>query len=343
MFGVLFISIVIPCYNEEKHISECLKSVISQNYPKDDLEVICVDGLSTDNTRQVILEFSDQFHNFKLLDNPDRIVSHALNIGIKASVGDVILRLDAHCIYPENYILTLTKKLVELKADNVGAVIKSLPACGSVICKTIAVGSSNSFGVGGSSFRIGTKTIKEVDTVPFGCFRRDIFDRIGYFDTDLIRNQDDEFNARIIKNGGKIYLIPEVSVDYYARENLGKMARMFYQYALFKPLVNKKIGSPATLRQLVPPLFVSALIVGAVLSLLLPITFSLFAGVITLYLLVSLVVSAKEAFKNGTLSLMVILPVVFLIIHLSYGWGYLTGIMKFIVLKTNSVTAEVNH
>jgi len=337
------ISVIIPVYNEGKYISQCLDSILRQDYPKDNLEIICVDGLSCDRTRQIIKGYSSQHDNLRLIDNPDRIVSHGLNAGIRAASGEVIMRIDAHCTYPENYISTLGRKLELLKADNVGTVINSLQACDSAICKAIAVGSSNSFGVGDSAFRIGTKSIKEVDTVPFGCFRRDLFDRIGYFDTDLIRNQDDEFNARIIKNGGKIYLIPDVSVDYYARETLGKMARMFYQYALFKPLVNKKIGAPATLRQLVPPLFVSVLIVGVVLSLILPITFPLFAGVIALYLLVSFVVSAKEAFRNRSPSLMFILPVVFFAIHISYGWGYLAGILKFIVLKTNSVTAEVNR
>ncbi len=223
------VSVIVPVYNEEKYISRCLTSILSQNYPEGELEVICVDGMSTDKTRQIIRNFSDQHHNIRLLENPGRIVSYALNTGIKASSGEVIIRIDAHCIYPVNYVSTLAEKLADLNADNVGGVWNTLPACNSIICQAIAVASSSAFGVGNSLHKTGASEIVQTDTVPFGCFRRDLFDRIGYFDTDLIRNQDDEFNARIIKNGGTIFLIPEVVIDYYARESLAKMSKMYYQ------------------------------------------------------------------------------------------------------------------
>ena len=337
------VSIIIPIYNEEKFISDCLRSLINQDFPKDEIEIICVDGMSSDTSIQIIKEYSRQHRFIRLLENPDRIVSHALNAGIKAASGDVIMRIDAHSIYPENYISVLVRKLTDLNADNVGAVINSLPACGSAICKAIAIGSANGFGVGDSSFRIGSDRIKEVDTVPFGCFRRDIFERIGYFDTDLIRNQDDEFNARIIKNGGKIYLIPEVRVDYFARETLAKMARMFYQYALFKPLVNKKIGAPASVRQLVPPIFVTGIFGGIILSFIFPVVLPVFLASLGLYCLVSISVSIREAIRHKSALLLFLLPAIFFIIHLSYGWGYVTGLVKFLILKKKNVAAEVNH
>ena len=337
------VSIIIPIYNEEKFISDCLRSLINQDFPKDELEIICVDGMSSDTSIQIIKEYSRQHRFIRLLENPDRIVSHALNAGIKAASGDVIMRIDAHCIYPVNYISVLVKMLTSLNADNVGAVINSLPACESAICKAIAVGSANGFGVGDSAFRIGSDWIKAVDTVPFGCFRRDIFHRIGYFDTDLIRNQDDEFNARIIKNGGKIYLIPEVRVDYFARETLAKMARMFYQYALFKPLVNKKIGAPASVRQLVPPIFVTGIFGGIILSFIFPVVLPVFLASLGLYCLVSISVSIREAIRHKSALLLFLLPAIFFIIHLSYGWGYVTGLVKFLILKKKNVAAEVNH
>ena len=299
--------------------------------------------MSSDTSIQIIKEYSRQHRFIRLLENPDRIVSHALNAGIKAASGDVIMRIDAHCIYPVNYISVLVKMLTSLNADNVGAVINSLPACESAICKAIAVGSANGFGVGDSAFRIGSDWIKAVDTVPFGCFRRDIFHRIGYFDTDLIRNQDDEFNARIIKNGGKIYLIPEVRVDYFARETLAKMARMFYQYALFKPLVNKKIGAPASVRQLVPPIFVTGIFGGIILSFIFPVVLPVFLASLGLYCLVSISVSIREAIRHKSALLLFLLPAIFFIIHLSYGWGYVTGLVKFLILKKKNVAAEVNH
>lgn len=337
------VSVIIPVFNEEKYISQCLESIINQDYPIDNLEIICVDGLSTDNTRLIIKGFIERHHNIKLLDNPDKYVANALNTGIKASSGEMIIRIDAHCTYPKYYIKVLVNKLEELKADNVGGIWRTLPARNSTVCRAIAIASSTTFGVGNSLHKTGVEKIVEADTVPFGCFRREIFDRIGYFDTDLIRNQDDEFNARIIKNGGKIYLIPEVRVDYYARETLGKMASMFYQYGLFKPLVNKKVGSPATLRQLVPPLFVTSIISGIVLSFILPVILPVFTGVIALYFLVSLTVSAKEALRQRLPVLLFLLPLVFLIIHFSYGWGYIVGILKFMLPGSNSVIANVNR
>lgn len=140
----------------------------------------------------------------------------ALNKGIQAARGEVVIRIDGHCIYPQNYVSTLVDYLFRLKADNVGAMWNTLPARNTSTCKAIAIGASHKFGIGDSLHKVGVKKVVETDTVPFGCFKRDVFEKIGMFDNDLIRNQDDEFNARIIKSGGKIFLIPELVIDYYA-------------------------------------------------------------------------------------------------------------------------------
>jgi glycosyltransferase involved in cell wall biosynthesis len=337
------VSVIIPVYNEEKYISQCLESIINQDCPENSFEIICIDGFSTDKTRLIIEGFVEKYPNIRLLDNPNKFVSDALNTGIKASYGDVIIRVDAHCTYPQHYIKVLASMLKELNADNVGGMWNTLPACDSPICKAIAVASSTGFGVGNSLHKTGTDKIIKTDTVPFGCFRRDIFDRLGFFDPDLIRNQDDEFNGRIIKNGGKIFLIPDVVINYFARDSLIKMSQMYYQYGLFKPLVNKKLGSPATCRQLVPPLFVTVVILGSVFSLILPVTLPFLTGMIGLYFLTSLMVSTKKALKYRSVPFIILLPLVFIIIHLSYGMGYLTGIFKFIIIGSNSVNAKVNH
>ncbi|HQM70322.1 MAG TPA: glycosyltransferase family 2 protein [Bacteroidales bacterium] len=340
---MMFISVIIPCFNEEKHIEECLKSIINQDCQKENFEVLCIDGMSYDKTRQIIQYFTDEYQFIKLIDNPDRIVSYALNKGIVVSRGNVIIRIDAHCVYPKNYISVLVNKLFELNADNVGGLWKTNPGCPSRICEAIAIASSNSFGVGNSLHKTGTSKVVKTDTVPFGCFRRDVFDRIGLFDPDLIRNQDDEFNGRIIKNGGTIFLVPDVVIDYYARDTLRKMGQMYYQYGLFKPLVNKKLGSPATLRQLAPPLFVTSILLGFVLCLFMSVLLPFYLGFISLYLLISVGVSVKEAIRNNSIFLIALLPVVFFIIHFSYGWGYLSGIAKFLIFRTGSVTANINR
>jgi Glycosyltransferases, probably involved in cell wall biogenesis len=335
------ISIICPIYNEEKYISECINSILQSNYSKDNLEVIFIDGMSTDRTRDIIDEYLRLYPFIRLLDNPERATPFALNIGVKASNGDVIFRIDAHAKYPIDYFKVLVCYLEELNAENVGGICKTLPANNTLKCIAISEAMSCPFAMGNSYFRIGSKKIMRVDTVPFGCFNKSLFDKIGHFDEELIRNQDDEFNGRIKKNGGEIYLIPEVIIDYYARDKTSKVSKMYFQYGMFKPLVNKKLGSPATLRQFFPIVFLFGLVIGALLSIyshyfLIPYSF-----VICLYLLLSMSFAIKIAKQKKYWKLIAILPVIFFTIHISYGYGYLVGIYKIIMHKKFSV--EINR
>lgn len=332
------LSVICPIYNEEKHIASCLESILQQDFPKEEMEVLLVDGMSTDHTREIVQQYTEQYPFIFLLDNPKRIVPTGLNIGIRVAQGDVIIRLDAHAIYPDNYFSVLVDKLFALNADNVGGLCRTLPAKETPVCEAIAAALSSPFGMGDSHFRIGTNKEMQVDTVPFGCFRREVFDKIGYFDEELIRNQDDEFNGRIIKYGGHIYLIPSIVINYYGRDSIGKVAKMFYQYGLFKPLVNKKLGNPATVRQFFPPLFVVGLIGGLLLSFVHPIFCILYMVVLALYLFLAIYFSVKQ-FKN--IKKVLLLIATFVTIHVSYGWGYLCGCVK-LLLKRN-LTAESNH
>ncbi len=325
-----FVSVVCPIYNEEKFIANCINSILKQDYPKEYLEIFFVDGMSQDATRSIVKEYADKYSFIRLLDNPDKIVPPALNIGIRRAKGDTIIRIDGHCIYPSNYISTLVRNLYELDADNVGAVWNTLPAKDTALCKAIAIGVSHKFGIGNSLHKVGVKCVTETDTVPFGCFRKEIFNKIGLFDNELIRNQDDEFNARIIKNGGKIYLIPDLIIDYYARDRISKMIKMFYQYGLFKPLVNKKLGSPATIRQFFPLLFLLGIIFGAALSCLSNHVLVVYLFILFLYFFLAEFFSLREAFKNRECKIVFILPLIFFIIHFSYGYGYLKGLYKLI-------------
>lgn len=321
------LSVICPIYNEERYIAKCIDSILAQDYPKDDLEVIFVDGMSSDRTREIVAEYSAKYPFIRLIDNPDRIVPPAMNIGIKASVGDIIVRLDAHAVFPQNYLSELVKSLLELDADNVGGVCRTLPINDTPVCRSIAYVLSSSFGMGNSHFRIGADSIKEVDTVPFGCFKRDLFERIGYFDEELTRNQDDEFNGRIIKNGGKIFLLPDLVIDYFARDTVAKVYKMFYQYGLFKPLVNKKLGQPATVRQFFPLLFVLGLILGPITFLISNVFIWLYLGVLLVYLTLAAVFSSKE---SRSLKEVLIKIWVYFVVHFAYGWGYINGIIKLI-------------
>lgn len=316
------ISVIIPAFNEERFIAQCLTSLYEQDYPSERMQVIVVDGNSTDETAQIVRK---QFPQVTLLENPDRIVPISMNMGIRIATGEYIVRLDAHALYPTNYISTLITKAKELNADNIGACWLTEPGNTSSKARAIAIATSTKFGMGNADYRLGTDKIKRVDTVPFGCYHRTVFDKIGLYDEELVRNQDDELNARLIKSGGKIYLLPNLEIKYFARENIKKVARMFYQYGLFKPLGNKKVGAITTFRQLVPFAFVSYIALAIVFTLLWPqLTFYILAPLF-LYLIIDIFYSLAVSSSVATyLWLLVIYPVV----HFSYGVGYWHGIIK---------------
>lgn len=336
------LSVICPIYNEEKYIGQFLDSIRQQDFPKDDLEILLVDGMSKDKTRELIGQYAEKYACLKLVDNPQQTVPYAMNNGIKSAKGDIIIRLDAHAEYPQNYFSELVEKLEELDgAENVGGVCITLPCNESTVAVAIAECLSNKFGMGNSYFRVGAKEVMSVDTVPFGCFRKSLFDKIGLYDTDMIRNQDDELNGRIIKNGGKIYLLPDVEIKYFARDKISKVRKMFYQYGLYKPLGNKKLGSPATIRQFFPLLFVLGLVVGLVLCFFLPILWPFYAAVIVLYLLIGVFEGVKSASKTGRLGCVFVMPYIFLNMHVCYGIGYLKGLYN--VLFHRSFEVKVNR
>ena len=332
------LSVICPIYNEEKYIAGCIESILRQDYPKDDPEVIFADGMSSDRTREIVTEYAAKYPFIKLIDNPQRIVPTGLNAAIAASKGDTVIRLDAHAEYPTNYFSELTRQLEELNADNVGGVCITVPVNDSAKAKALAAVLGSRFGMGNSDFRVGASKVKQVDTVPFGCWPREIFNRLGMFDEELTRNQDDEFNGRITKSGGKIFLLPHVQIKYYARDKINKVGSMFFQYGLFKPLVNRKLGSPATLRQFVPPALVLWLFIGALISILWHPFVWVYLGVTVLYLLLALFFSIKSSQSPKQILLQ---TTTYAVVHLSYGFGYIVGLYKLMTNKTFS--AKINR
>lgn len=329
------VSVILPCRNEARAISSCLRSIIENEYPKEHLELIVVDGRSDDGTREIVGEYSRKFPWIRLLDNDRGITPAALNIGIRSSKGQIVVRMDAHTLYSSDYISKLVDWIERSKADNVGGICITKPGNPTAQAQAIAIGLSHPWGVGNSHFRIGVTAPKWVDTVPFGCYRREVFDKVGLFDERLIRNQDDEFNHRLIKSGGRILLVPEIVSYYTARESLLKVWIMYYQYGYFKPLAVRTIGAVMTMRQLVPSVFVMSLILTAMLapwSNLMAVLFGLIVvsyGMINLYIGVS--VAVKEGLRCGFWSM-----VVFPALHLSYGLGYLKGVLDFFILRKQS-------
>lgn len=319
------VTVILPCRNEATHIAACLDSILASAYPVDRLEVLVVDGMSDDGTRALVEEYARAHACIHLLDNPERIVPTALNTGIRAATGDVIVRMDGHVVYPPEYIPRLVDALLADGADNVGGCLVTLPADGTAVAQAIAIAMSHPFGVGLARFRIGARDAQDVDTVPFGCFRRSLFTRVGLFDEELVRNQDDELNHRIIRSGGRVRLIPDIVCYYYARGSLRKAARMFYQYGAFKPLVARKVGRVMTVRQLVPAMFVATLLGSAVGALFAPALAALGGAAAALYGACVAGCSLSVARSHGVrcaVALAATLPVM----HLSYGFGFLRGL-----------------
>ncbi len=293
------VTVIVPCRNEEDWIGSCLKSIIKNDYPKDQLEIVVVDGMSTDETRSAMQPFLQQYPYIRLLDNPKRTTPAALNIGIAAAKGEIVMRMDAHYKYPKNYISRLVQWLQESGADDVGGVLKIDPANNSATARAIAVAVTHPFGIGNAHYRLGVSEPRSVDTVPFGCYHKEVFDRIGKFDEDLLRNQDLEFNLRLRRRGGDILLVPDVVIRGHARDSLGKLARLYYQYGYFNPLVMWKLYGRANIRQVVSPAFMLSLLVTGVLAPWFPWMGALFCAILGSYVLVMTASSVAVARKSG--------------------------------------------
>lgn len=324
------VSVIVPCWNERAFIERVLASIINGQTSDLEVEVLVVDGMSTDGTREIVERFARLYPQVRLLDNQDRVVPQALNLGIKEARGEIILRMDAHAEYPHDYVGRLASALMESGADNVGGVWQIVPGAETLEAQVAAIASAHPLGVGNAHYRIGADKPIEVDTVPFGCYRREVFDRIGLFDTDMVRNQDDELNARLIASGGKILLIPSIVIRYFARPTIRQLAKMFYQYGYFKPLGNLKAGRITTMRQLGPPALVAgaslALVLGAVFPPLLPWFFACASA----YLGVIGAVASREARKRRLgIAGAFLLARCFVQMHFAYGLGYLLGLFDF--------------
>jgi glycosyltransferase involved in cell wall biosynthesis len=320
------VSVLVPCRNEVRYIGACLESILASSYPPDRLEVLVLDGMSDDGTTDVIAAIAAHSPRVRLVPNPGRVVPSGLNAGIRAARGEVIVRMDAHNEYPPDYIGRLVSWLEQTGADNVGGACVTRPAGNGAVARAIAVALAHPFGVGNAHFRLGTSTVKDVDTVPFGCFRRALFERIGMFDEELVRNQDDEMNFRIARAGGRVLLVPDVVSYYYARPSWPKLATMYYQYGYYKPLVAFKVGRVMTTRQLVPSLFTAALLTGGLLAPLLPAVRLGWLAMLLAYAAAAAAASTLAVTRHGlrcALALLVTFPT----LHLSYGWGFLRGLV----------------
>lgn len=332
------VSVIIPCRNEEKFISRCLDSLLLQDYPKEKLEVLVIDGLSEDKTREIIGEYIKKYPFIKIFDNPKKVTPVALNIGIRNSKSETIIRMDAHATYEKDYISKCLKYLKDYNADNIGGIVKVIPSENTLIAKAIALTYSHPFAVGFSSFRISTNQIKEVDTLFGGCYRKEIFKKIGLFNENLIRSQDLEFNIRLKQWGGKIILIPEIISYYYPKTTLKGFFKHNFTDGVWAIYPLKFIKIPFKLRHYIPFLFISGLIVLSFLSFFSLFFLKIFLAISILYLTLSFFFSFKTVLRERNLGYFFVMPLAFAARHFGYGLGSVFGLIKLLQKRNYGLT-----
>ena len=322
-----YVSIIIPCRNEEKFIAQCFDSIIANNYPKNKLKILVIDGASTDRTPLIIKEYTKKYAFIHLLDNPRQMQTYATNIGIKAADSDILIRMDAHVKYHQDFITKAVHWLKKSNADCVGGICITRPGANTRIAASIALALSHPFGVGNSLFRIGLNKPQYVDTVPFGCYGKEVFEKIGLFNENLNRTDDLEFNLRLKRTGGKLLLVPDIVSYYYARPNLYELGKQNFGNGFWVIYSLKFVKLPFSGRHLIPFGFVSALILSLGLSLFINKFIYLFLLISFLYGSVNLFFTIKLCLKNG-FKYFGGISLAFLSLHISYGLGSIMGLIK---------------
>jgi glycosyltransferase involved in cell wall biosynthesis len=328
MNNEILLSVVIPCYNEEETIRELLEALHAQDFPHQALEVVIADGMSTDRTRQKIKTFQAEHPDFQivLIDNPDRTIPAALNRAIAAAEGKYLLRLDAHVSPHEGYLRKSLQALEAGRGDNVGGVVEMRPGADTWVGRSIAVAVAHPLGVGDARYRIGSQA-RAVDTVPFGAYHRSLIDEIGPYDETLLSNEDYEFNVRVRKAGGVVWLDPAIRSTYVSRANFRRLAKQYWRYGYWKLRMLLKHPDTFRWRQLSGGFVLSWLLLGT-LSLWYPLARILLAAEALIYggALAAVGISSAVKYREGKLGIGV--PLAVGLMHFSWGSGFLWSALK---------------
>jgi succinoglycan biosynthesis protein ExoA len=333
------VSIIMPLLNEEVYIQRCLDSLLAQDYPREKMEIIVVDGMSDDGTRKIIRSAQQNNTHIFLIDNPSKIVPVGLNLAIRRARGEFIIRIDGHTFIAPDYVRNCVNELQRSGADNVGG---KMSAEGETFFgEVVAIATSSPFGVGGARFHYSNQE-EWVDTVYLGAWRKKVFLLAGLFDEELVRNQDDEFNYRLRALGGKILLSPRIKSTYIVRGSPKKLCHQYFQYGLWKVRVMQKHIWQMRIGHFVPLGFV----VGGIGLLLVSLVYSparIIFGIYTgLYLIANLCATVWLTTRYGWKYIFV-LPFVFAILHLAYGLGFLTGLFRFARRWQDNVVHTPNY
>lgn len=324
-----FVSVIIPVYNEEPFIADCLSAVLQQDYPAEKFEIIIADGMSSDRTREVVASFQCRHRNIRLIDNAKRIVPTGLNRAIDCARGEIIVRLDGHCEYPTDYV----RKVVELRqqtgADNIGGVL--VPVGTDYVQKAVAAAYYSPVGLGGAALKAaaGADTMREVDAVHGGCWRRDRLIEVGGFDEAMVRNQDDELSFRLRKEKGKIVQCLSLHVVYHVRNSFKKLFLQFVQYGYWKVQVIRRHPRQASLRHIAPAMFVMTLIGLAFLSPFDRTAFTSLLLLLSVYSSTLIAVSMVQMWRSIKLTPGLVIALGCM--HFGYGFGFVSGLIHHIV------------
>ena len=320
------VSVIIPCRNEEKTIHLVLDAIYGQTYSRGLLQVVIADGFSEDRTREKIADFKTSHPDLEVLvvDNPQRIIPAGLNAAIRASSGEIILRMDAHSIPNPDYVLLCVDSLERNVAQNVGGVWNIQPGMDTWIARSIAAAAGNPLAVGDAQYRFTDKAAY-VETVPYGSYKRELFEHIGFFDETLLANEDYELNTRILQSGGKIRLDPKIRCTYFARSNLRALSKQYYGYGYWKIQMLKRYPETLRWRQALPPVFILGLLVTLLVGLFWKPSLVLFAAVLGVYLFVLLSVGVHMAMKKRDILMVFGIPLAIITMHFSWGAGFIAG------------------
>ena len=321
------VTVIMPVRNEESFITQSLRAVLDQDYPAGRLQVLVADGMSEDRTREIVGELARAHpaHAVEIVDNPGGIVPTGINAALALAMGQVIVRVDGHTIIEPDYVAECVAALAASGADNVGGRMDAVGR--GPVGEAVALATSSRFGVGDSQFHYAAGE-HWVDTVYLGAWRREVFERVGAFDTEMVRNQDDEFNYRIRAAGGRILLTDRIHSRYYSRSSLRTLFRQYRQYGFWKVRVLQKHPKQMSARQFVPPVFVAVLTGGVLLGPLSRVVRRVSLAASGAYCLAAVTASISIARKHGWRHLP-LLPVAFAAMHLGYGGGFLAGLVRF--------------
>lgn len=324
----ILVSVIIPCRNEKDYIERTVKNLYGSDFHMGRVEILIIDGMSDDGTAEIYEKLCKDHQNLKVIENTNKTTPFAFNIGIKNSHGQFILIVGARHIISKNYI---TGCLDVLSGDNTIAGVggKVINLYEDDISRGVSMAMNSPFGVGGGNFRV-SDTSGSVDTVGTPMYRREIFEEVGLFDEELSRNQDDEFNYRVIKAGYKIWLNCDINISYYVRSGVYKLFKQYLQYGYWKVYVNRKLKTVTTIRQLFPILFVLFLLLYPLVLLINSTLFLFYPLIVFLYIVITLFYSVKAS--SGLNKFTLITALSFLSLHFGYGVGYLEGIIDFLLL-----------